>query len=414
MRRSALACLILILVAAGAAWADDGQPYHPPTNLEIPFLARDIMGARWTAMGGACIAVVDDGSAMYLNPAGLGKIRRIEVLGTIQKQTYDVDATWFGTTTSRSLSSTRFRDFTLSFPFPTYRGSFVMAGSVFRTHMLDAYTVRSGTNPDDDQIYHDSDERSGALTAWGAGMSLQVAPNTFVGIEAHIFSGDYNETDLWDLWYYYADDDQCRDAVFSWKTDLSGYGATFGVQYEPASMVGLGLTVRTPQEIKIKGEIVETDPYYCDNGLFEIDDEASLPYQLGLGLAFMPPGFLLTVDVVYTGWHELTYPGPTRDEETDDYIYDPTTDLRAGLEYTLGFAPVRFRAGYAHVPLELNWFDVKKNRRSVAFGIGTVVESSLAIDGTWQRTSFERELAADSYSEKRTIDRVVMTLAYRF
>jgi hypothetical protein len=401
-----------ILVMAPSLWATTGQEPHPPTSLEIPFLERDPVGARWTAMGGASIGAVDDGSSLMLNPAGLGKMRRIELLGTIQKQTADVDATWFGTKTSRSLSSTALREVAVSFPFPTYRGSLVLAGSISRRNVLDAYTVRSGTYPVGDVPYDDRENREGLLTAWSGGLGLQVSPQAFVGFEVHGFTGNFNETDQWAVW------GDCSDVVFAWDTDLGGYGATIGMQYQPSPLVGMGAVLRTPQRISLKGRIEqpEWDPYRedCVSSLYSVDDTATLPYSVGLGLAFTPANFLAAVDVIYTDWQEITYPGPTRDPVTDEFIYGATTDIRAGLEYVVSAFPLRLRAGYARVPLELNWFDVTKDRTSISLGAGTVVESALAFDVAWQRTSFERESSGDSYSEKRTNNRLMLSLAYRF
>src|SRR5512136_3151740 len=109
----ALAVMLLSAVLVPGAFAATGQEPHPPTSLEVPFLERDVLGARWTAMGGAAIGAVDDGSSMGINPAGLGKIRRIEVLSTLQKQSVKVDATWFGSSTSRKMSGTALRELTL-------------------------------------------------------------------------------------------------------------------------------------------------------------------------------------------------------------------------------------------------------------------------------------------------------------
>ena len=128
-----------------------------------------------------------------------------------------------------------------------------------------------------------------------------------------------------------------------------------------------------------------------------------------------------TVDLVYTDWQEIKYPGPTRDLDTltthnytGDYIYESTTDIRVGVEYALGALPLRLRAGYAYVPLELDWFSVTKDRTSISLGAGVVIESALGLDVAWQRTSFERESVADQYSESRTNNRLLVTLAYRF
>ncbi|HVP57802.1 MAG TPA: hypothetical protein VMU02_06865, partial [bacterium] len=327
MTKVTLSSCMLLLLLAPWAWATTGQEPHPPTNLEIPFLDRESAGARWTAMGGAAMATVDDGSSMSINPAGLGRIRRIEALGTIQKQSLDVEANWFGTKTTRSLSSTALKEFTFSFPFPTYRGSLVMAGSVYRRNVIDGYTVRRGTDPDGNIPNRDSEDRNGLVTAWSGGMAVQVSPEAFVGFEAHGFTGNYQETDTWGTW------GTCNDVDFSWNTDIGGYGASMGVQYEPIPLVELGAVLRTPQRITLKGDITEPDGSVtgCPERLYSLDDVATLPYSMGVGVAFAPSTFLVAFDLTYTDWHELKYPGPTRDPVTDEYIYDPTTDIRLGV-----------------------------------------------------------------------------------
>jgi hypothetical protein len=127
----------------------------------------------------------------------------------------------------------------------------------------------------------------------------------------------------------------------------------------------------------------------------------------------MPRNFSFTLDVVFTDWHELDYEGRVRDEN-NDFLYDPTTDIRAGAEYSLPNVPLRFRAGYAYVPLELTLFNVEKEKDRFSLGAGAIVEGALAVDAAWQRTSFERESAADSYTEKRTLDKALLSVAYRF
>jgi len=411
MRRIPALSILAILAIVPAAWAVTGQEPHPPTSLEIPFLEREPSGARWAGMGGAAIGAVDDGSAFVINPAGLGRIRRIEFLGTLQKQSYDIDATWFGNPTSSSISNTTLRELTLSFPFPTYRGSLVFSGSMSRRNVFDSYTVRSGIYPIGDVPYRDTEERSGMLTSWGGGASVQVSPQVFIGLEGHGFTGNLNSKDRWAVWGV------CSDAVFSSNTDLGGYGGSVGMQYQPIPLVGIGAVLKSPEHVSLKGH--GDQPVYigeglCENSEFSVDDEATLPYSMGVGVSLAPANFLINFDVVYTDWHELKYLGRVRDPNTGDYLYDPTTDLHVGVEYAFGQIPFRLRAGYARVPLEFKWFDVTKDRSSFSLGAGTVVESAVGFDVTWQRTSFERKSVGDDYSEERTIDRVILTLAYRF
>jgi long-subunit fatty acid transport protein len=281
-----------------------------------------------------------------------------------------------------------------------------------RRNIFDSYTVRAGIYPSGSVPYRDSEERSGVLTCWSAGLSTQVSPQAFVGVEGHGFTGDLNEIDKWAAWGI------CDDAEFSSKADLGGYGASIGMQYQPLPIIGIGAVLTTPQRITLKGggdqPVWDSDAQDCVNQRFSIDDSATLPYSMGVGVSVAPSRFLINLDMVYTDWHELKYLGRVRDPNSGDYLYKPTTDLRAGVEYAVGLFPLRLRAGYARIPLEFQWFDVTRDRSSFSLGAGTVVESALGFDFAWERTSFERESLGDQYSETRTIDRLILTLAYRF
>jgi long-subunit fatty acid transport protein len=378
----------------------------PPTNRDIPFLERQEIGARWAGMGGACIAIVDDGAAAFWNPAGLARIRRIEVTGTIGNRSLDVDADWFGTDNQSSVSTTRLGNLAVSYPFPTYRGSLVATGSLFRSTSFDQYVVREGN--DGSQGLRDTEEKKVVLSAWSGAFALQLSPNAFFGVEAHFYTGDLSFDDNLDPW------DPCPDgAIFSQDGDLSGYGGTAGFIYVPHPLVALGLTLKTPQRLTVEGEEVWTGEPGCSYYNPSIKYDVDLPYSVGIGIGVMPASFTIALDVVYTDWHQLEFPGGIRDDD-GDFMYNPTTDIRFGVEYGLTAMPVRVRAGYAYVPMALDLFDIEKNRSRFSVGAGTVIESSLVLDVAWQRSSFERESISDSYSEKRTLDRMILSFAYRF
>lgn len=389
------------VVLAGAPIA---QASSPPTNKDIPFLDRQEIGARWMGMGGACIAIVDDGSAAFYNPAGLGKIRRIEFVGSLGNRSLDVETDWFGTENNSSVSTTRLGNLAVSYPFPTYRGSLVATGSVFRTASFDQYVDRTGV--DGSTVYHDIEEKKVVLTTWSGAFAAQLSPNAFFGAEAHFHTGDLEFEDRLAPW------STCYDeGIFSQSGDLSGYGGTVGFIYVPHPLVSLGLALKTPQRITVEGDEIFTEA--CDIYEYSIKYDVDLPYSIGIGIGVMPASFTVALDLVYTDWNQLEYPGEIRDER-GNFIYDATTDLRIGAEYGLTFMPVRVRAGYAYVPMALNLFHVEKDRSRFSLGAGAVIESSLTLDFAWQRSSFERESMIDSFSEKRTQDRTVLSFAYRF
>ena len=361
-------------------------------------------------MGGACMAIVDDGMAAYYNPAGLGQIRRIEFGATFDRNSLDVKSEWLGYQNQASVSATRLENMAISYPFPTYRGSLVFTGSMFRVTSFDQYLDRRAVK--DMVEYHDTEEREAVLTAWSGAMATQISPDLFIGAEAHVFTGKRNYEDHYYPWY------PCPPpgGVFSETTDLGGYGGAIGLIYIPHPLISLGVVAKTPQRISIEGSEVYTrdDTTGCYMDHYRIDENIDIPYSIGFGVGLRPPSLDLDLDFVFTDWHELDYPGRVRDPETGNFLFDATTDIRVGAEYSLPVAPVRIRAGYAYVPLALNKFDIEKDRQRISFGAGTIVESTLTVDAAWQHTNFKRSDPEASYSENRTTDRLILSFAYRF
>jgi hypothetical protein len=65
-----LLCFGLLLALAGGSWAGEGDGGYAAPWLQVP------AGARPTAMGGAYLAISDDGAAPLFNPAGLARLQR--------------------------------------------------------------------------------------------------------------------------------------------------------------------------------------------------------------------------------------------------------------------------------------------------------------------------------------------------
>jgi len=266
---------------------------------------------------------------------------------------------------------------------------------------FDQYLNRYGTGS-----YHDIEEKKVVLSAWGGGVAVQVSPNVFIGGEVHFFTGDLRYDDRLYPW-----GDCSEPAIFSQSGDLSGYGGTIGMQVVNPPF-SVGMVLRTPQRIRVEGEEIWTDDI-CVSHNPAVKYDVDLPFSGGIGVGFAPGSFTIALDAWYTDWHQLGFPGGIRDE-SGNFIYDPTTDIRFGIEYGVPVLPLRLRAGYAYVPLALNLFNVDRNRRKISLGFGAIIQSSLAIDVAWVRSSFERSSPGDSYSEKRTLDKGFLTVTYRF
>ena len=84
-------------------------------------------GARASGLGGAYIAVADDYTASYWNPAGLAQIRRIELYGALSQRNYLDRTTYFRNDTEASTNFTKLSSFGVVFPVPVYRGALTFA-----------------------------------------------------------------------------------------------------------------------------------------------------------------------------------------------------------------------------------------------------------------------------------------------
>jgi hypothetical protein len=407
MGRPLIAVVLLTLCGVSLAAA---QGEIPPTFRDLPLMIRDEVGARWTGMGGACMALVDDGSAAYWNPAGLGKIRRIEILGGMNWRDNTIDTEYYGNPNTSSVSRTRFENLAVSYPFPTYRGSFVIAGSVHRQTSYEKYLNRWAEVGDD--FYQDIETSDVALTSWSGAFAIQLSQSMFLGAEAHFNTGDMKMKETYFPW------GACPEpgGIFEQTSELGGYGGKLGFVYVPHPMASMGMVLKLPERISVKGsEVITSNHDPCEDLYQSIRYDIDFPYTFGFGLGFTPYDFTIGFDLVHTDWRQLRFPGKVRDEETGRYYYDATTDLRVGVEYSIPIEnPVRVWAGYAYVPLELNLFIIEKNRSRFSLGAGILVEESLTIDFTWQRTTSERKHLESFYSEKQEIDRAIITLAFRF
>lgn len=85
------------------------------------------VSARSMSMGNAMTGLSEGYDATFFNPAGLAQSRQSEVSMGLNFLGYNNDATYFGTPTSSSSSQTDVSNAGLVYPFPTTKGSFVIA-----------------------------------------------------------------------------------------------------------------------------------------------------------------------------------------------------------------------------------------------------------------------------------------------
>lgn len=428
LRALALASAALAAAAPSALAAG-----FPDAESEVPLPGLVGNEARPLGMGGAGLAVSEDGSAVYWNPAGLAQMRRIEIAGSLSHTRGTITTDWEGVEARSRSNSTNLGSVHVVYPFPTYRGSFVIALGTdqFRDYDME-YERQTVEGPPGARIdKHDTISESGKLAGWSLAAAIEASPSLYLGGAIFLHDGEDNiavqqvTTDLDDA----NPDTLLLDDLIETEAEISGVSGSFGILYRVDRNWRIGGTVNTGVRAKFEGsqhvsEITALDDGREFEGVDDIafEDKIDFPVSFGVGAAFSGGGLTLAADTRYTEWSQIRFqedPFLTRGLREQ---FEDKASLYLGGEYIVAGSPFRVRAGFTYdpVPFRLMYrtsprdveVAVDRERTLVSVGAGVLIDTVFTLDAAVQTGSFTRESAL--YSEEREITRVVVTGAYRF
>lgn len=402
---------------------------------DLGFTDRLTVGARPAAMAGAYTAAADDVYALLHNPAGLARVRRIDFSIGFEYGESGVANVFYGNPTEVSSSAMSLDALAAAYPLPTYRGSLVIAGGVFRVMTSRFDLLNRGFNTSTDTFDDYLLQQSGSVYSYTLGFGLDVGPTVSVGAAGFILDGTLNALaqssfafeppfETGDLVSQAIDDDV--------EADLNGYGATLGVQFHPHRLFHGGLVVTTPIPLEHKGTAV-TDTtwyFYNDQGFMAseeaiVESEYTIPFYFEGGVSFTIPELTVSLDAAYTDWRQADVFGKKLKDENLRDVFRPVLDIRIGAEYTFRAAPLRLRAGYAYTPYAIEYLqadritqndiqqaEVETERQAFAAGVGVLIDRVLTIDASFERQIGKRSIP--TLVDERTSNRLVLSTSYRF
>ncbi|MGD8306450.1 MAG: outer membrane protein transport protein [Ignavibacteria bacterium] len=289
-------------------------------------------GARSLGMGNSYVAISDDYSSIFFNPAGLGLINKLGLTASINSNNFDNSTTFLRNSISSSKNDIKLSQFGFVFPVPTVRGSLVFSlgynqvknfNSVVEfdgfnngnTSMIQhltgdindvapltydiglAYEVR---DPITDEYIRDETlingmlnqsgiiKTEGSIGAWSFAGSAEVSKGLFVGGTFNILSGnykrdrDYYEDDTRDIYgddlELFPGDADTRDFltfylndIIDW--DLTGWNFKLGMLYAWEQLFKFGVAVKFPTYYTIKENYyVDVSSEFRTSTIFELID----------------------------------------------------------------------------------------------------------------------------------------------
>jgi long-chain fatty acid transport protein len=395
------------------------------------------VGARSMGMGGAHIAAVLDGTALIYNPAALARIRRIELLTSISHQNLDnsSDPNMLGTSlaglNNRGQNNTRLNGINLSVPYPTYRGSLVLAFGLNRVKSFDkSFSIGYDdihTLPQ--RVVQGTERESGSLYALSAGAGIDISPKISLGGTLNYYFGtdDYN-------WLLVSDFDDEEQLIYNdnIKDDYSAVSAKLGFLLAPSQNVKFGATIETPIDYDIEEKYTlrskdrGSSTYDIVSGKYDYNLLA--PFSIGSGIAVTVGYMQFAADINYTDWTQLEYRDDPSLESENVYIQDYYRDVfgfSIGGELLIPKVGAKLRAGYRYDPLpyrdtevilgpdENFGIDIFDDRQFITFGIGYLIDRVMTLDIAFVLGGYKIMDNQSSIIEDYDLSRIYVSTGFR-
>lgn len=341
-----------------------------------PVMQDHGVGAKALSMGNSFVAVADDFSAVYWNPAGLAFMPVRELQFSLDAMQDGITTDLNGTATEARQQRLRFGHFGLVRSIPTHRGGFTFALGLIRPTILDnVFSIRGidtyhgliprysfGPYEDTiiisagDQAIYDKyeDHVNGQLNMITISAGWQVAPAIGIGFSVSPMFGTENRSGK----YYTFKAGPTLDTLFEHSTEknkryLYGVDLRGGLLYAPGERLRLGLRLQIPQYLSIIQNYSRRDADYTYFVEEYNGDHAFLATSLSgaLGASYRFPFMVLSC--------EASGRAPFPDAEQDT----PSSQWRGGASFGME-APIPklssvLRAGYAWKQLDMYHYSLE-------------------------------------------------------
>jgi len=390
------------------------------------------VGARTMGMGGASLALSDDFTALYWNPAGMAQIQKFEMFSSLSHNTAIADTYFTGDAvkTATSRSQMRLNSIGFVYPFHARRGGWAIAFGYNRQQNFDYQTAIQGVDPSSGTDFSgfavdETNINSGGIGIWSFGTSVYVSKHVLIGGSLDFWQGSsLNELDTTATDLLKVDSDLSR---FRYDDEIdreySGLGGRIGLLAHLTDTISFGVSLVTPVELGVDELWYESTRVVYDDGeeTSDVLDGAQTydierPFEIGVGTAvkLFNKQLILAGDVQFTDWTQTRYdPAPADDISHDNFeeFYATTLQVRLGAEYQIPIIATYIRLGYLRDPIPFRYTQVDTHDFLTA-GVGKIFEDSLKLDVTYVLGGWAQE--RNDVKTEHLTHRVFVSAAYRF
>ena len=422
-------------------------------------------GARSLGMGGANIALGDDPSDMYWNPAGLAGIINKTFYIETNNLNYNNNTTYLDQTTGNLLQKFgQFNGFGIAYPIPTMRGSLVISVGYNRILNYDALMSFSGFSLQNNTLdfpinidgveknyqFSEKVQRSEQVISNGGmeqltfsfGIALSstisggISVSRLTGKEEYEFK--FSQEDLQNTYSQFPADFNQYNLKQSLITKTSGWNIRGGLRSSLNEWLRFGIALSLPYTINVKEQHGTDEKLTFDNGdksdatvTGYYDYKVHAPLIGDLGMALISENLAISASLRFKDWGATEFNLNNLSRNSDDYAlleeenslltfqYRSVVQLRFGVEYLKEFNDsfgITFRTGGGLIPSPDG--DSKVDKSYTTIGLGIPIGNAIMLDAAyifsrWEKKSRDWYTPAGATEEVQS-DRLLVNFSYLF
>ena len=401
-------------------------------------------GARSLGMGGANIALGDDPSDMYWNPAGLAGIINKTFYIETNNLNYNNNTTYLDQTTGNLLQKFgQFNGFGIAYPIPTMRGSMVVAVGYNRILNYDALMSFSGFSIEDNTLdfpinidgvektyqFSEKVQRSEQVISNGGmeqltfSFGIALSPTVSGGISVSRLTGkeeyefEFSQEDLQNTYSQFPADFNQYNLKQSLITKTSGWNIRGGLRSSFNEWLRFGIALSLPYTIHVEERHGTDEILTFDNGdksdetvTGNYDYKVHAPLIGDVGMALTSENLAISASLRFKDWSATEFNLNNLSRDSDDYAlleeensvltfqYHPVMQLRVGVEYLKEFNDsfgITFRAGGGLIPSPDG--DSKVDKSYTTMGLGIPIGNAIILDAAYIFSQWEK-ISRDWYT----------------
>lgn len=413
-------CVLSVLIAFSGGAAD---PANVRTD-EFSFIYPLYPSARSAGTAGSLSLVQDDLYSFKTNPAATALLLRPELSGALIHRNWNNTTSFHGSETKVEGDRSAAASIGVGFPFPVYRGSFVIGGGYFLRNLFTRDLLYSGI--DETAVHEPRIQESiledGKLGSYTIGFGTAVSPAVTAGVSIHFWTGDYYE----DYWQINVPDgpvgalDSLRIDQYL-DTNFEGMNMTMGACITGRTGLRMGISLDTPFTLDRSGYFRADTTWFSGDSLwitgteYRADAQFHLPFIVRLGLAVPVKQLTIATSMEFTDLSSMDWSGRSENSYSDPRTeqYCPLFMVASGVEYAAQRIPLILRGGCRWESNVFTPNDRGKGRFGYFFGAGLVLQSAVSLDFAIGRIDSETSQSAARFSSNNTNLQLLLSTSVR-